>query len=480
MRVSALLVSAFVVLSSGCTSPTDNAAANQRSAPPSSPPSSPPSAAQTYPSPDEFAKRWNSLVKLKLLKISRVQHSGDQDILWLNGADEITYFRDRQAYTFNIEPDGDMQKLMMIGATMVETLAPEISDADMRELLREAISGKTIPYDHFSVSMTDSVMGHRVEVVPRDNRANADQHRPTSEAEASAQHSMVPDSLSDTKCGRLAKKVDDAYARGNIGGVGDSLSLVFRMEHCDDKSSEGWKPKEAPQSARVVTTPPFAVSSVELGAAIDAGQEITQPKSVFAPSDSIYAAIASTGAASHVTLAARWSYQDGQIVNASSQEIAPTGPAVTTFHISKPDGWPVGEYTVEVLVNDVVAVRQHYAVRDELVAEPSQAISQVRVSTSSQQDMRASGIPPSFDCRRATTATENAICASSELSSLDGELGRAFSDAIARLPPDQLKIARADQNAWIKVRDNACNGNATCLSNYLRQRISELRNITQN
>lgn len=47
------------------------------------------------------------------------------------------------------------------------------------------------------------------------------------------------------------------------------------------------------------------------------------------------------------TLRARWTYQDGKVVNESEQPIAPTGPAHSEFHISKPDGWPKGKYTVE-------------------------------------------------------------------------------------------------------------------------------------
>ena len=35
----------------------------------------------------------------------------------------------------------------------------------------------------------------------------------------------------------------------------------------------------------------------------------------------------------------------------STQTIAPAGDARTEFHISKPDGWPTGKYTLEVFLN---------------------------------------------------------------------------------------------------------------------------------
>jgi hypothetical protein len=50
-------------------------------------------------------------------------------------------------------------------------------------------------------------------------------------------------------------------------------------------------------------------------------------------------------------LKARWTYQDGQVVDETEQAIAPTGDAATEFHISKPDGWPVGQYRVEVFLD---------------------------------------------------------------------------------------------------------------------------------
>jgi hypothetical protein len=36
---------------------------------------------------------------------------------------------------------------------------------------------------------------------------------------------------------------------------------------------------------------------------------------------------------------------------------------VTEFHISKADGWPVGDYQVEVLQNDKVVQTKKFSVR---------------------------------------------------------------------------------------------------------------------
>ena len=47
----------------------------------------------------------------------------------------------------------------------------------------------------------------------------------------------------------------------------------------------------------------------------------------------------------------------------SSQTIAPSGPAVTTFHISKPDGWPTGNYKVEISLNGTAVSSKDFTVQ---------------------------------------------------------------------------------------------------------------------
>ena len=94
------------------------------------------------------------------------------------------------------------------------------------------------------------------------------------------------------------------------------------------------------------------VSQIDLGRSLNADKTINDNTASFKPNDTVYASIATRGAAATATLKARWTYQDGQVVNESTQTIAPTGDARTEFHVSKPDGWPPGKYKVEVFVNE--------------------------------------------------------------------------------------------------------------------------------
>jgi hypothetical protein len=109
------------------------------------------------------------------------------------------------------------------------------------------------------------------------------------------------------------------------------------------------EPAQAPAPPPAPAVTAIAVAEVQLGTAIGADRRVTAAATVFKPTDTIYAAVTTTGSAPRATLTARFTYQDGQTVNESSQEVA--GAGVTEFHISKPDGWPAGDYTLDVLLD---------------------------------------------------------------------------------------------------------------------------------
>ncbi len=122
-------------------------------------------------------------------------------------------------------------------------------------------------------------------------------------------------------------------------------------------------PAPAPTAPPPPAPAPVAVASVDLGNAVGPDQKVTTPSTTFAPTDTIYAAVSTTGSAANAVLNAKWSYQDGQTVNESSQTIAPNGAAVTTFHISKPDGWPAGNYKVEISLDGSPVSAKDFSVK---------------------------------------------------------------------------------------------------------------------
>ena len=108
---------------------------------------------------------------------------------------------------------------------------------------------------------------------------------------------------------------------------------------------------------------PVRVTSVDLGRSLGAGKVIADGASEFRPSDTIYVSVETDGTAPQATVAARWTYQDGQVVKEQSEAIAPSGKARTEFHIVKPDGWPVGKYAVAVSLNGTSAGSKDFTVK---------------------------------------------------------------------------------------------------------------------
>ena len=122
-------------------------------------------------------------------------------------------------------------------------------------------------------------------------------------------------------------------------------------------------PAEAAAPAPAPAPPAFAVQGIEMGKSIDADKKVTAPTTTFGRKDTIYASVATEGAAPSKTITAKWTFQDGQTVKEQSESIAPTGPAATEFHISKKGLWPAGKYKVEVSVDGAPAGSKDFEIK---------------------------------------------------------------------------------------------------------------------
>jgi len=134
------------------------------------------------------------------------------------------------------------------------------------------------------------------------------------------------------------------------------LAVSGLLAHgCKNKENPP-RPNPTGTSTRPSAASPVTVVNVTLGKAIGGDKRVTSQTDNFAPADTVYASVDTQGAAPSAALAAKWTYQDGQTVNEETLSIAPTGPATTEFHVSKPGGLPAGSYKVEILL-DGVSVR---------------------------------------------------------------------------------------------------------------------------
>ena len=106
------------------------------------------------------------------------------------------------------------------------------------------------------------------------------------------------------------------------------------------------------------------VTGIDVGRSLAPDKTIAEKTESFGPTDTFYLSVKTDGSGPGATLTARWTYEDGQVIDESRQNIAPTGSAtVTEFHLSKPDGWPAGGYKVEVLLDGASAGTRDFKVR---------------------------------------------------------------------------------------------------------------------
>lgn len=110
------------------------------------------------------------------------------------------------------------------------------------------------------------------------------------------------------------------------------------------------------------TTAAVTLNTVELGSTVDANNKILASGTSFAPKDTIYASVDTSGNGA-ATVSAKWTYQDGQTVHEDSKTINAMGPETTAFMISKPGGLPTGNYKVDIALNGNQVASKDFSVK---------------------------------------------------------------------------------------------------------------------
>jgi hypothetical protein len=120
--------------------------------------------------------------------------------------------------------------------------------------------------------------------------------------------------------------------------------------------------KEAPPpppavTAAPATAAPLSISAVTLGNAIGADKKVVASMDTFGAKDTIYASVETAGVGSG-KIRALWTFVKGDQtakVDETTIELNATAPTTNEFHISKPSGWPAGDYRVEIFLGDAAA-----------------------------------------------------------------------------------------------------------------------------
>ena len=83
------------------------------------------------------------------------------------------------------------------------------------------------------------------------------------------------------------------------------------------------------------------------------------------------------------------------------------------------------------------------------------AVCGVVLSALSQTAMTAPQAAPSFDCAKARTGAEKAICANPQLAALDASIAKRYNEARKSLDSNTAEALLRDQRYFTKVRDDA-------------------------
>jgi hypothetical protein len=120
----------------------------------------------------------------------------------------------------------------------------------------------------------------------------------------------------------------------------------------------------APAPAPSPTVGNLRQTGIEVGRSVNPDNTMHDATVVFLPPNEVWVSVKIEGSAPHATLQVRWVTEGGEVLEKSSQEIAPTDTTFVAFHAKRPNGWTIGRYRVEVLLNDVALGSKDFEVRE--------------------------------------------------------------------------------------------------------------------
>jgi hypothetical protein len=94
----------------------------------------------------------------------------------------------------------------------------------------------------------------------------------------------------------------------------------------------------------------LTVTSIQLGRTLNSDKTVGGFTTTFAPDDTVYLSVL-TGAAGSGTIRVRWKYGD-RVIDEPKKQVSYNMAAATDFRLQSPGGFPRGDYTAEVFVND--------------------------------------------------------------------------------------------------------------------------------
>jgi hypothetical protein len=109
---------------------------------------------------------------------------------------------------------------------------------------------------------------------------------------------------------------------------------------------------------------PLKVAAIGIGRSVNEDGTMRDATLLFIPTDTPHVSVELEGQAAKMTLSVRWKKEDGAVLEEMRREINPVGRTVVAFGRAQPGGWPLGKYSVEVLLGGVLGGVVPFEVRN--------------------------------------------------------------------------------------------------------------------
>jgi hypothetical protein len=143
-----------------------------------------------------------------------------------------------------------------------------------------------------------------------------------------------------------------------------TLVLALAAVACKKKDEGVYPPGD---TAAAVAPAPAAihVTEIDVGKGLNTDKTVKDKTDNFGVRDTIYVAVKTEGTSTAGSkLTAKWTFQDGQMINSTSTDIPPaTAEARYEFHIQKGTAWPKGNYKVEVILDSASAGSKDFSIK---------------------------------------------------------------------------------------------------------------------
>lgn len=144
--------------------------------------------------------------------------------------------------------------------------------------------------------------------------------------------------------------------------TGAPIATLAALAACGGSTRDAAPPNTGMADTAAAKPVELKVSNVMIGKSIGAANHVTEPTFQFAPADTVYVSIATTGSTGADHLTAAWRSQTGEVVQQSSEPIPAAGQNVA-FHWSQPKGMKPGTYKVVVFLGNDSADAKVFVVK---------------------------------------------------------------------------------------------------------------------